>query len=184
MIDGRKSQGRPRINPGIEREEMRPENKWTMKAGNNWDNVEDFETDDNPDRLHIPRNEIPDGMDMLWVTDSVYGQPVPERRAQFEKKGWTPVHQVDFDGRFDGRWMLKGREGEIKMDGSVLMTRPLELSIRAKQRERRAALEQVAIKEQAITGGDLNTSLDSRHQSALKSNRINKSYERIQIPED
>src|SRR5690348_15974735 len=133
--------GRPPIkksNPGVERETARPE--WKMKAGANWHQVEASDLDDaSPDRLQISRDEMPEGMDFQWVTDSVFGQPQPERRAGFETRGWTPVHQDDFDGRFDGKFMTNGAQGEIKMDGLVLMARPLELSRRAKQRDRRAA---------------------------------------------
>jgi hypothetical protein len=64
------------------------------------------------------------------------------------------------------------------------MMRPKELNDRAKLRERRAAMEQVAIKEQALKGGDVGTSLDSRHATALQSNRISKSVERLTIPEE
>lgn len=173
-------------NPGVEREERRPEAKsWKMKAGANWANVSDEDLDDSPDKLHIPRDQIPEGMDLQWVTDSVFGQPQPERRAMFEKRGWTPVHQEDFDHRFDGRFMPKGKDGEIKMDGLVLMARPLELSQRARRNERRAALEQVAVKEQGLISGDIKgVALDTQHSTALKSNRINKSFERIAIPEE
>lgn len=173
-------------NPGVEREVMRPEKKeWTMKAGANWANVSPEDFNDSPDKLHIPRDQIPEGMDLQWVTDSVFGQPQPERRAQFEKRGWTPVHQEDFDGRFDGRFMARGKDGEIKMDGTVLMARPLELTQKAKLADRRAALEQVAVKEQGLIGGDIKgVPLDTQHPSALKSNKISKSFERITIPED
>lgn len=174
-------------NPGVEREVPRPEKKeWKMKAGANWASVspEDYYAD-NPDKLHIPRNEIPENMDLQWVTDSVFGQPQPERRAVFEKRGWTPVHQEDFDGRFDGRFMAKGAQGEIKVDGSVLMARPLELSLQARRADRRAALEQVSVKEQGLMGGDIKgVALDTQHETALRSNKINRSFERISIPEE
>jgi len=176
---------RPRSNPGVEREVKRPETKWVMKArSQGWDDVPDIDLIDNPDKLHIPAEMIPEGMDMRWVVDTVLGQSFASHRSQAEKAGWTPVHPEDFDGRFDGKWTPKGSTSEIRMEGTCLMARPIELSIRAKRQDRRAALEQVAIKEQSLTGGDLNTSLDSRHESALRSNRINKSIERIQIPED
>ena len=184
MAEGKR--GRPR-NPGVEREVNRPDaKKWTLKAGANWAHLTEADLeDDTPDRLHFSRDIMPEGMDFQWVTDSVFGQPQPERRASFEKRGWTPVHQSDFDGAFDGKFMPSGKEGEIKMDGLVLMTRPMELSIRARARDRRSALEQVAVKEQGLMSGDIQgVGLDTRHASALKSNRINKSIERISIPED
>lgn len=182
MTEIKKGPGRPK-NPGVEREPTRP--NWKMKAGANWEDVTEDDLEESPDRLRIPRSEIPEGIDLQWVTDSIFGQPMPERRASFEKRGWTPVHQEDFDGCLNGKFMPRGKEGEIKVDGMVLMARPLELSIKAKKRDRRAALEQVAVKEQALTGGDLSkVSLDSRHETALRSNKINKSYERIAIPEE
>jgi len=176
-----------RRNAGVERENLRPEvaeTKWVMKARQNWDDIVPEDFDENPDRQRVPAELIPEGMDLRWVTDAVLGQPFAAHRSQAEKAGWTPVHPEDFDGRFDGMWTPRGSQGEIRVEGQCLMARPLNLSLQARRRDRRAALEQVAIKEQALTGGDINTSLDSRHESALRSNRINKSVERIQIPED
>jgi hypothetical protein len=46
------------------------------------------------------------------------------------------------------------------------------------------AREQVAIKEAALRYGDLPIALDARHPSAVNSNRINKSFERVEVPED
>jgi hypothetical protein len=69
-------------------------------------------------------------------------------------------------------------------EGLVLMARPSELSDRARKIERRAALEQVHIKEQALRGGDIPISLDARHASALQTNKIGKTYERLPIPEE
>lgn len=170
--------------PGVEREVKRPEMQWAMKARPNWDDIDPMDFDDSPDRMSIPPELVPDGMSMQWVTDIVLGQPFPEHRAQFEKRGWTPVHPEDFEGRFRGVFTPKEHDGEIRMTGSVLMARPKYLTDRARQVDRRAALEQVAIKEQAITGGDMKVSLDSQHPSALNSNRIRKSYERITIPQE
>lgn len=173
--------GRPRKDQTVEREVKREPIK--MKARPNWDHLDPNEVD-TPDRLHINPNLVPAGMALQWVTDSIYGKPMPQHRAGFEKKGWTPCHQDDFDGQLDGLFMPKGADGEIKMESMTLMARPIELNIAAKKRERRAAMEQVSIKEQALRGGDLPVSLDSQHATALGSNKINKSYERISIPED
>jgi len=173
--------GRP---AAVEREaKHEPKPSLKMRARPNWEDIDPTEND-SPDKLHISPHLIPPGMSALWVTDSIYGQPQPQHRAAFEKKGWTPVHQEDFDGQFDGMFMPRGMDGEIKMDGLTLMMRPKELTDRAKKADRKAALEQVAVKEQALRGGDLNTPLDSQHQSALGYNKINKSVERLTIPED
>jgi len=185
MSDFKKGPGRPRTNPGVDREPQRPDLKYTMKGRpQGWDDIVPEDFDENPNKQGIPAHMMPEGFDFRWVTDHVLGQPFAAHRSGAEKAGWVPVDPSDFDGRFDGMWTPKGSKGEIRVEGQCLMARPLHLSKQAKMRDRRAALEQVAIKEQALTGGDLNTSLDSRHESALKSNRINKSVERIQIPED
>lgn len=180
MSDGVKKRGRPRIDRESKHE---PKQSLKMRAKPNWEDIDPTESD-TPDKLHIPPHMCPPGMALQWVTESVLGQPFPQHRAGFEKKGWTPVHQEDFDGQLDGMFMPKGADGEIKMTGLTLMARPKELNDRAKKAERRAAQEQVQIKEQSLRGGDVGTSLDSQHPSAINTNRINKSIERIAIPED
>jgi hypothetical protein len=161
---------------GIERdekrEEMRPDFKGRMKHAPNWENME---PNDGPitDRFHIDPDQIPEGMAAQWVTDSVYGQPQTYHRSGFEKNGWTPVNQEDFEGRFDGQFMPKGQSGEIKIEGSTLMMRPQELSDQAKLRDAKAAKTKVKGREEYLTGA-----------SALPSNRITKSYEKLDIPND
>lgn len=154
-----------------------------MKAKPNWEEYDPSE--ESEDRLHIGKDLFPPGFDFMWVTDSVYGQAMPQHRAQFERKGWTPVHQEDFDGVFDGKFMPKGQDGEITVDGLVLMARPLEMSIRSRQLDQRKAVEAVQIKQQQLTGGDLpGVTLDARHKTATSSNRINRTIEPIAIPTD
>ena len=178
--------GRPRKNPEVEREVMREpvsSKRFKMRAAPNWETV-DPDAVDSPDRLRINPDLIPAGMSAQWVTDSVIGQGVPQHRSEFERKGWTPVHQDDFDGQFDGLFMPKGAGGEINVEGLVLMMRPKEMSLKAERNDKRKAYEQVAIKEAALTGGDLpGVSLDTSHPSARNSNRIKKSREAIEIPD-
>ena len=140
----------------------------------------EFLDDEDDDRLKVPKELIPQGMDYQWVTDSILGQPQPQRRARFERRAWTPVPAE----RHDGMFMPKGYKGEINVDGLVLMERPLEFSIRARQKEREKAREQVYVREQQLRGGDLGNKVafDTQHKSVQ--NRINKSYERIVVPEE
>ena len=156
---------------------------WKMPANPNWETMEPTALD-TPDRYRIAESLIPEGLSFQWVTSLVYGKDFTSHRQTFEQRGWTPVHQDYFDGRFDGMFMPKGREGEIALDGMVLMMRPAELTEKARRRDAAMAREAVAIKEQSLRGGDINTTLDSHHPTALNTNRINKSVERITIPED
>src|SRR5690242_17941086 len=135
--------GRPRKvqadTPAPQRERsVAPRHK--MKAKPNWDD-DDISGlgEESPDRLGIAPELVPEGMSLQWVTDSVYGQQVPQHRARFEKRGWTPVHQEDFDGAFDGMFMARGAPGEIKVDGMVLMARPAEMTRKATLDDRRKA---------------------------------------------
>lgn len=179
----KRPRGRPRKNPLVEREPVR-EKSSRMRAAPNWETVDPL-AEDSPDRLKINPDLLPDDLAFMWVTDSVYGQPDPQHRMQFEKGGWTPVHQDDFDGQLDGMFLPKGAQGEINNGGLVLMARPMEIHNRAKLRNRKAANEPIQIKEQALRGGDLpGVSLDPQHPNAIRTNRINKSLERIEIPDD
>lgn len=183
-IHVKRGPGRPRKNPAVEREAARPEAKrWKMRAQPNWENFDPTEAE-TPDRLRISKDLIPDGMDLQWVTDSVFGQGVPQHRQRFERTGWTPVHQEDFDGRFNGMFMPFNAQGEINVDGMVLMARPLELSIKARRRDQREAIETVSRKERQLRGGDLPISLDASHPTAVSFNKVGKSMERITVPED
>lgn len=171
--------------PSVDNSSLPKPSKFKMKAKPNWVDLDPSAMgDDTPDRLKIAPDMIPDGMSLLWITDSVYGQSMSQHRSVFERKGWTPVHQSDFDGLYDGMFMPKGAEGEILVDGLVLMARPIELTRKAKLADRRRAVEQVQIKEQAWTGGDLPVSLDPRHSSAVNTNKITRSLERLEIPKD
>lgn len=162
---------------------LRKPMRWTMAAGARWEGA-DINEEVSEDRLSVPKEMIPEGMTLQWVTDSVFGQPMPQRRAQFERRGWTPVHPQDFDGRFDGKFTPLGATNEINVDGLVLMARPAEFTEKARKRDRMKATEQVRIKEQSLRGGDLPVTLDAGHPSAVRSNMINRTMERVHIPND
>jgi len=157
-------------------------NRFKLKAGANWESTDDS-LPDGIDRYHIDKEEIPEGFDLQWVTVSVLGQDMPRERAAFERKGWTPVHQEDFDGTFNGRWMPRDADGEINEGGQVLMARPLEISLKARKRDQQMARDQIRVKEQALYSGDLPIS-GADHVSARKFNSINRSVERIAVPSD
>jgi hypothetical protein len=151
-----------------------------MKAGNNWDGA--VMEEELPDRFHIPRDQFPEGMDLQWVTETVFGQNM-QRLTKFEKGGWTPVHSTDFDGRFDGIWTPKGSDEYIKEGGVVLCARPIEISLERKRQEKNAAIQQIRMKEQAFLAGGIDAS-GANHPSATKFNHISRTFERIDVPKD
>lgn len=165
---------------GPVREPLRPKGDERVMITRNGKTYE-YVSDDDNDRLRIDPSLIPDGMAYLWVTDSILGQPQPQWRARRSRTGWTPVPA----SRHDGMFMPKGFDGEINVDGLVLHEKPKEFVDRDKLKDRRNAAEQVYVRERQMMGGEAlkNVGFDTQHKSALESNKVRKSYERIEIPD-
>ena len=176
MVEEPKRRGRPPGAKNLPKETIVAKPKVARVDLNKYQYVED----DDDDRLKIRPEMIPDGMDYQWITDSIFGQLQPQRRARFERKAWTPVPAE----RHDGMFMPRGYKGEINVDGLVLMERPMEYTDMARNKDKRAARDQVAVKEAQLRGGDVGTTLDGHHQSAVRTNKIRKSFEPLQVPED
>lgn len=140
-----------------------------------------YRPDDENDRLKIAPELIPDGMEYLWVTGSIYGQPQPQRLARFQRQGWCPVPA----SRHDGLFMPKGYQGYIEVDGLMLHERSKKISDMARSYELKRARGQIQAKEAQLRGGEISgIAFDTQHPSALRSNKVNKSYERIEIPDE
>lgn len=135
-------------------------------------------------RLHIPRHMIPDGFDLQWVTDSVWGRPEAQHRASFERQGWQSVLADDEIGiRLAGMFVPAGSKGEIMVDGLVLMARPMAFTHRARSLERQRARERVQIKETQLRSGDLSgVTLAPDHPTAVRSNVIARSVDTVSMP--
>lgn len=148
-----------------------------------WDmDVESLAATINP--MHIDQRDIPDGFDLQWVTLTCYGQEFPDHRKHFESGGWEQVHTTDFQGKYADRWTAKDFNGPVTYNGQALYARPKALSIKSRARDLREARQAVQIKEQQLKGGELrNVSLDSGHETAIRSNRINRSIEQIAVPD-
>ncbi len=157
--------------------------RWKMKAAPEGWELDGMPAEESQDRFFIRRDDFPEGMDLQWVTHSVMGMEMPQERRKFENRRWTPVYQEDFDGIFNGRWMPRDAPGEINVDGMVLMARPMEYSIVSRETELRRAREQVRIKEQAWRTGEAINASGATDPSARGYNRINRSYERLDVPE-
>jgi len=158
-----------------------------MKARPNWDDTtSDYVADEGTDRLKIPREIIDkfarDGVALQWITRSVRGQDAPQEISKFAKGGWTPVHQSDFDGVFDGMFMPKGTDDVVGVDDCLLVARPMEIQRKSRQREQHMANEPLRIKQQEF-GSGLNMP-GGQHPSAVRQNRINITREGIEVPTD
>lgn len=161
--------------------------KWDLTETPNWVS-NDMESDEGIDRLHISRelrDRLPKELDFLWGTEAIFGQPQAQHQGSLQRKGWTPLHGNDLGGVLDGVFTPRGSKELIRHGGLVLMCRPTELSKKAKRLDNRKAMEQVAIKEQALRGGNLDgITLDPKHPTALAQNKVNRSFEQVQVPGD
>jgi hypothetical protein len=144
--------------------------------------------DSEDDRLRI--TDPPDQFDLIWVTDSIFGQPQPNHRSRRERRGWVPVHQDDFDGRYNGRFMAADKPGEINVDGMVLMARPLAWSKQAKAEDSARAGAAVRIKSEGISSGALlretrpsSAFMSPEHPSARKVSGVRRTLERLEVPQ-
>jgi hypothetical protein len=169
-------QPRTREAPPINRDPIREE----ARADNRWEKF-DYQPAEDDDRFKILPSESPDGMSYQWVASKVFGQEQPHNLARFQKQGWQPVPA----SRHDGRFMPKGHQGYIEIDGLMLHERPMEYTRRAREHEYQKARAQVRIREQQLASGDIpGVAFDTQHPSALRSNRIQRSHERLNIPEE
>jgi len=131
-------------------------------------------------------SKLPRELSFRWVRVAINGQPDAMNRANAERGGWQPIFPWYFNGALDGLYAPKGDTKEIGYDGTlVLMARHAKRTERARTVELQRAREQLAAKEAQFTGGGLEgVSLDASHPSAVKSNRISKSFERIEVPKE
>lgn len=157
---------------------MRPPSRHMLRP------IEEYTEFEEENSLRIDRSLWPDGFALQWVTHSVYNQVQPQHRARFERQGWVSIMAHEFEGRYGRMFCPDGYEGEIMMDGLVLMARPQAWSDRAKALEQRRARERVQIKERQLLSGDLSrVTLASDHPTAVRSNLINRSLEPIAVPQ-
>jgi hypothetical protein len=131
--------------------------------------------------LNIPPELIPDGMRYEWKTFSVLGMQQSRRFGRFQARGWEPVPAA----RHPGMFHPMGYDGYIEYDGLVLCERPERMCQMVEEKEFQKARGQVAGKEAQLRGGDIEgIGFDTKHRSALRANRVSKSYEAFRVPTD
>jgi hypothetical protein len=125
-----------------------------------------------PDKL---RQLERDGYRLQWVTTHVYGQEQKRNISIHERGGWLNVERGDELAQ----WL----EVEPTIDGLQLMIRPVDTDDEARQHERRKASAVVQTKREGLLSGAIpGVTLDSRHVSARRTSKINRSYKRLEIP--
>lgn len=107
-------------------------------------------------KYEIPADQIPPGMDAMWLPTKIAGMPNPQV-AQYYRAGWQPARAQDFPEQsgygvdFPQMMIDAGLLENVKADAPViiddqmLVLRPRELSVRAHQQRAKQADEQVDI---------------------------------------
>lgn len=107
--------------------------------------------------------------DLQWVTDSILGQPAPQKRMAFEINGWEPVTPDMFGGVLDGMFTRKGHQGEINFEGLVLMYRPMELTEEAMAEDAAARIGAMEAQRSMVMNGvipGLGNGMEAMHPTA------------------
>jgi hypothetical protein len=164
---------------------------WTQRAGNNWESekaseflskVRDYKADNWRDRSHDNPFSLSEealdylrasDLDVQWITESVYGQRQDRRFTAFLANGWTPVEPDTIPG-----------VSAVEIDGSRLCVRPKAISDKARKADKAAATAAWDTKRQYLTEGIPLPSGAGAHPNAIRSNKLNRSLERIDVPRD
>jgi|SRR6516225_5417542 hypothetical protein len=122
-----------------------------------------------------------DGYVVEWKAVEVLGQP--QKEGSWLSNGWEPCLRSDFGGLLKNIGDQGGPDdSHVQVGGLTLMIRPKQMHDVAKQHQKREAQDNVDQIQ-----GLLNHGIPVRggsHPTALRSNKINRSYERIEIPSD
>lgn len=97
------------------------------------------------DKFHIPAEIIPDGWSYQFIACSVYGKR--ESTIGFMNNGWAPV----MANRHDGMFMPIGHDGPIIVDELMLVERPIELTLEAREEEIGAARNLIRTQNEQFT---------------------------------
>lgn len=91
------------------------------------------------DRFGIPVDEIPEGSSYEWKRWSVNGEEQPFYLANMREQGWEPV-----EPRRHPNWLPENYDRpHIIKEGLILMERPMELTLEAREETRKLSLRQV-----------------------------------------
>lgn len=125
------------------------------------------------DEFHVDRSVVPDGWDYEWKTERIVGMENTSGLLAYRRAGWEEVPT-----RRHPEMMPIGTPGEepIRRKDMLLMERPLEITIDARNKERKLAREQVSGKEEQLNQSE-------KGQFDRASVKISHSYEAMPIPE-
>jgi hypothetical protein len=134
-------------------------------------------SEEGKDKFFVDPRDIPPGWSYEWKRFSVYGAEDPSYQVQTERAGWEPVPA----SRHPHMMPVGGKYQTIERDGMVLMERPAIITEKAKKRELANARAQMRGQEAKLN--EAPTGQFERHTKDGSLVKIDRSYERIEIPE-
>jgi hypothetical protein len=98
------------------------------------------------DRYALPLDEIPEGSSYEWKRFSVKGEEDPFYLTAQREQGWEPV-----DPKRHPNWLPDNFSGSaIIKDGLILMERPMELTLQAREEQETSSRKQVRDQEKQL----------------------------------
>lgn len=131
------------------------------------------------DDFYVDPAIIPPGWAYEWKRRVTFGAEDPAYQVQLRRAGWEAVPT----SRHPELMPLDGNYSVIERKGMVLMERPKEINDEAQDREYRKARNQVRQKEQQLNSADPGQ-FERRKSDGETLVKVNKSYERIAIPQE
>lgn len=132
------------------------------------------------DKLHIPRNQWPDGRALQWGLLSVWNQPFLGAQTTDQQTGWEPVHPDDFHGKFAHKVPADWGDRPIVVDGLILMARPMQWQLHAQARDKREAQQVINIRVRQLHKGELEgISLDVQHKHLDQTNFVRAQIDQV-----
>ena len=135
--------------------------------------------EDGTDDFWVDANVIPDGWTYEWKRFTVYGQEDPSYQVALRRAGWEPVPASRHP-----EMMPIGYAGDdiILRKGMILMERPQEITDEIRAKDKKAARDQIRVKEAQLNDAPAGQFERSNKDAPLA--KVKKAYEPIPIPED
>lgn len=133
--------------------------------------------DEGNDKFYIDQRVVPPGWSYEWKTWSVLGKENPAYQTELARRGWEAVPT----SRHPEMMPTIGEYATIDRDGMRLMERPLEITRRVMDNEKRKARVQVRAKEEQLGAAIGGFDRDNKGDSLV---RVKKSYEPMAVPKE
>ena len=162
---------RPSMRPPLREED--PRIAADRRAAEILNNIGDV--DQGTDEFAAPRP--PDGWSYEWKRKEVMGQEQASYLTQIQYTGWQPVPA----SRHPETMPLNTKSATIERKGMILMQRPLSITEKMQQLDKKRARDQVVAKQQQLNEAPQGH-FERNHPQAQA--RVKNTYESVPVPRD